>query len=88
MGIIRKAAAGLGIPPEAAFDLARIEICGREKATVENYRRLLTYTDKVIAFDCRKNVVEIAGEGLSIAKMTADMVFISGRIETVSLKNV
>ncbi len=87
MGILERASAGLGIPPEAVMNLAKIEICG-SMVTVENYRRLLVYTQTRIVIDCRKNAAEIRGEDLSIVKMTDEAVFISGRIEAVEFKNL
>lgn len=62
-----------------------IEIAGERRVLVENHNGVIEYGGNRICVRVKYGHVSIHGEGLQIAKMTAEQLVICGKIDGVDL---
>jgi sporulation protein YqfC len=62
-----------------------VEIYGEERILIEHHRGVTEYGREKIQVKMRYGSLCICGFGLELAKMNADQLIISGRIDSVSI---
>lgn len=83
---LEKAAERLSLPEEAVASSVKLTLTGRDRATVENHRGLLGYTETEVTVACLGGSLRIRGSELLLRAMDADMLLVTGRIEGVDLE--
>ncbi len=76
----------VGISKEVILDTVLLSAIGNREITLENYKSILSYSDTVIKIKTNPRVVELAGTNLEIRTISRDMLYITGRINTISFQ--
>ena len=74
----------LNLPKDAMLGEVLLSFVGHHCVLIENYRKILLYTDTLIRVNARKSKVEIEGKRLKIEYYTNDEMKITGVIKSVS----
>jgi YabP family. len=74
----------LNLPKDAMLGEVLLSFVGHRCVLIENYRKILLYTDTLIRVNAKKNKVEIEGKRLKIEYYTNDEMKITGLIKSVS----
>lgn len=70
----------LDIPREVVIDLPVITIVGNREISIENFNRLIEYTNERIRLDTKSGVISMEGIDLEAKSMTAEIITIKGKI--------
>lgn len=65
---------------EIVLDAARIIFIGNREVTIENYKGIVEYTAEKLVIETNPNRIKIEGGGLEVKTITADMLYITGKI--------
>lgn len=79
-GIREKMADMLDLPEELVLDCARLVMVGERELTIENYKGILEYTDKLIRIKTADKKMMIKGDDLRINTITDEELQIKGQI--------
>ena len=74
------------VPPDLARKDCIVILCGSSELYIENYRRILEYREKSIRILTRSGRLEICGQGLTVTSYTMDEMYITGRIEQITVR--
>ena len=74
------------VPPDLARKDCIVTLCGSSELYIENYRRILEYREKSIRILTRIGRLEICGQGLTVTSYTMDEMYITGRIEQITVR--
>ena len=72
------------LPPDVLAGMPYITICGRSSVSIENHKKILTYSDTLIEIQVKACIIRIEGEALKIAYYTKEELKICGVIKAVS----
>lgn len=78
-----KLATAAGMPKDVVQGAAVVTIIGNEEACIENYKRIIEYTDNVIRVQAKQRQIKIAGINLKIEFYTNDEMKITGKIDSL-----
>ncbi len=76
----------LGMPKDATMNYPRLILLGKSELTVENYKGVVEYTDKLLRLNTATHLLKIEGENLTISEMTSDDVEIRGIINKICME--
>lgn len=76
--------AALNLPKDAMLGEVLLSFVGHRQVLIENYRKILLYTDTLIRVNAKNSKVEIEGKRLKIDYYTNDEMKITGLIKSVS----
>ena len=71
------------IPKDVVFGVPLITLVGQNEASVENYRGILEYTDKMIRIQTKIGKIQIIGSDLQIENYSNDVMKIIGCIQNI-----
>lgn len=71
------------VPKDAALGYPVLTIMGNQEVCIENYRRLLEYTQELIRIQSKTGQIKIVGVELQIEYYTNDEMKIKGTISVV-----
>lgn len=74
----------LNLPKDALLGEVLLSFVGHRAVLIENYRKILLYTDTLIRLQARNSKVEIEGKRLQIEYYTNEEMKITGLIKTVT----
>lgn len=74
----------LNLPKDALLGEVLLSFVGHRSVLIENYRKILLYTDTLIRLQARNSKVEIEGKRLQIEYYTNEEMKITGLIKTVT----
>ncbi len=77
----------VGIPPEAAGTELTATVVGNSSVYLENYGRLLLYTDKEICTKTKNILLRIQGKNLNVETIDKNCVYITGQFLYISYEN-
>ena len=69
-----------GMPKDVILGVPIISVIGQNEASVENYRGILEYTDKLIRIQTKFGKIHVTGRGLQIEHYNNDEMKITGHI--------
>ena len=72
-----------GVPKDVVQGAAVVTLMGNEEVCIENYRRIIEYTDEVIRVQAKKRQIKITGKQLKIEYYTNDEMKITGKIDSL-----
>lgn len=71
------------LPADALLGAARVTVTAGKDAVIENHRGILSYGEESIVIRLQRGKLAINGSALRLAAMTADRIFITGRIQSM-----
>lgn len=71
------------LPEEAVPGAARVIITSGKRVAVENHRGLLSYGEERIVIRLPRGKLTLTGAGLQLIVMSAERLFIGGRIQAL-----
>lgn len=77
----------IGLPEEAVSDVIKITVVGRNSIYIENYGRLILYTDDTISTKNKEGMVTIEGNGLHIETIDKNYISVTGLFLCISYEN-
>ncbi|MCD8158696.1 MAG: YabP/YqfC family sporulation protein [Clostridiales bacterium] len=81
----RKISDGLEMPREALDDTPLMTVCGNGEIIVENFKRILSFSENRVVVAVKKGCCNIGGENLKLEYIKRDIVKVRGRIYQISL---
>ena len=78
-----QAADALGLPKDVIVGEPVITITGRRKVYIENYNRIISFTDQEIRLQAKTCKILICGKRIRIEYYTKDEMLIAGQITAV-----
>lgn len=72
-----------GMPKDVILGVPIINVIGQNEASIENYRGILEYTDKLIRIQTKLGKIHVTGRGLHIEHYNNDEMKITGHITTL-----
>ena len=72
-----------GLPKDVVFGVPLVNIIGHTEASIENYRGILEYTDKLIRVQTKFGKIHINGSSLAIKYYTNEEMKVTGEIKTI-----
>ena len=81
--IKRKLSTALELPKDVTLGLPTISITGDEEVIVTNHKGILEYTGGVVRLSTILGGIRVLGTNLILKEMTAEIVVITGKINTV-----
>ena len=72
-----------GMPKDVILGVPIISVIGQNEASVENYRGILEYTDKLIRIQTKLGKIHVTGRGLQIEHYNNDEMKITGHITII-----
>lgn len=72
-----------GMPKDVILGVPIISVIGQNEASIENYRGILEYTDKLIRIQTKLGKIHVIGRGLAIEYYNNDEMKITGHITTL-----
>ena len=82
--LARKVLSALDLPEDATGVVPRITLLGQENMLVENHEGIFEYGSKSVRLYLREGLLHISGLDLELRELTADRLYVSGVIESVS----
>jgi len=73
----------LSLPKEIALNLPLITAIGREEVNIENYKKLVEFTDTKIRVQTTSGMLSVDGQGLNLKQVTTEHVLITGKIKGI-----
>ena len=73
----------MAMPRDVVLDLPRITLLGNLQCCVENHHGILQYTSDLVGLQAGKYRLYIAGKDLVITSLTAEIIYIEGKIGQV-----
>ena len=73
-------------PPEQIMPRTLVEIVGKQRVLVEHHRGILGYGTEEILVGTGYGILRIGGAELRLCCMSRQQLFISGRIDTLTLE--
>ena len=77
----------IGLPEETVLDVVKITVIGKSSIHLENYGRLLVYTEDEIMVKTSDGVLKIVGNGLKIEAIDKNFIEIKGCFLCISYEN-
>lgn len=71
------------LPADALLGASRVTVTAGKNVVLENHRGILSYSEENIVIRLQRGKLAINGNTLRLAAMTADRVFITGRIQSM-----
>ncbi len=71
---------------EILLDVPRLVFIGNREVTVENYRGIVEYTDKLLVLEANPCRLSIEGKNLEVKTITQEMLYIKGIFSKVEFK--
>jgi len=84
-GIKRHIADALDVSKDIVLNLPRIVLIGTCELTIENYEGILEYGENQICVGANGMKIRIAGKKLEIRTISAEMLFVTGYIQSVGM---
>lgn len=81
--VYQKVASAMDISPDLSKGACLLEVTGQNSVRVENYRRIMEYTDERLLLLGKTCRIEICGAGLKIETYTQEELLVTGRIEMI-----
>lgn len=72
-----------GMPKDVILGVPIISVIGQNEASIENYRGILEYTDKLIRIQTKLGKIHVTGRGLQIEHYNNDEMKITGNITII-----
>lgn len=72
-----------GMPKDVILGVPIISVIGQNEASIENYRGILEYTDKLIRIQTKLGKIHVSGRGLQIEHYNNDEMKITGHITMI-----
>ena len=69
---------------EVILDAVIISAIGDRELILENYKSILSYSDTTIKIKAKPYPIIVVGTGLEIRNISRDMLYLTGRIHSVS----
>ncbi len=69
-----------GFPKDITMDFPKMTVFANSELTVENFKGIIEYSDKLIRLNTKTHILKIEGENLAIKYITKDDVMICGRV--------
>ena len=73
----------LALPKEIALNLPLLTATGREELNVENYKKLVEFTDTKIRIHTTAGMLTVEGQRLLLKQITSEHVLITGKIQDI-----
>ena len=73
----------LELPKEVVMDVPKLTFIGNKHLSVENYKGIIEYTDRVVRINTNNHMLKITGQNLEINNITSEEIQISGNISTL-----
>lgn len=74
------AAKVLDVPQDVTMDLPRITMIGNMQLLIENYRKVLHFSDNLLRLSLSRGQLEIHGQNLTIRGIWTDEVMVEGHV--------
>lgn len=74
----------LEMPQEVVSDLPVINLVGDKELNIENFSRLVEYTEEIIRLETNCGMISIEGKALQAKSMTAELMIIKGKIKAMT----
>ena len=72
-----------GIPKDVLYGVPLLCVTGQSEVTIENYRGIIEYTDKLIRIQTKLGKIYIVGKNLQIEHYTNDEMKVIGNIYNI-----
>ena len=72
-----------GMPKDVILGVPIISVIGQNEASIENYRGILEYTDKLIRIQTKLGKIHVNGRGLMVEYYNNDEMKITGHITII-----
>lgn len=76
-------AQSLDLPEDVLFGAEKVAVTAGKRLEIENHKGLLSYGDSYILVRLEKGKLAVSGSALELLSITAERIFIGGRIQTV-----
>lgn len=78
----------LGVPKDVIMNMPKITVSGDREVFIENYKRLLSYTEGKIVLSTSMGNILVEGENLHIDVIRKELILISGRFTGINYENI
>ncbi len=82
-GLKEKLTTAAGMPKDVVQGAVVVTLIGNEEVCIENYRRIIEYTNDTIRVQAKKRQIRISGKQLQIEYYTNDEMKITGKIDSL-----
>ena len=86
MSLKEKVSETLNMPKDITMDFPRLTLLGKSEVTVENFKGIVEYTEKLLRLNTSTHLLKIEGENIVISNMTAEDIEIKGVINKISME--
>lgn len=83
--LVVKASEWLNLPAEATAGLARVDIVGNRRVSVENHRGVGAFGPEYMELLTRDGAIRVRGQALTLVVMNQQELVVSGQIRSVEL---
>ena len=83
--LVVKASEWLNLPAEATAGLARVDIVGNRRVSVENHRGVGAFGPEYMELLTRDGAIRVRGQALKLVVMNQQELVVSGQIRSVEL---
>lgn len=73
----------LDVSKEIILDTALIRVIGDKEMTIENYKGIIEYSDKVIRVKTKPEIIKVYGEKLDLSNISDETICVSGKIKGI-----
>ena len=73
----------LKLPKDLANKDLLLSVTGNSEVFIENYKGIITYTDKEVLISGKRNQIQLTGKRLAITYYTDDEMRIEGQFENI-----
>lgn len=77
----------MGMPLDSAIGV-KITVCDLNGILIEGHKGVITYTKNNVDLRLKGKKLSILGKGLSIMEITADEVYIKGKMHSMAVEDV
>lgn len=83
--LLERVVMGADLPGEAVPGVPLIEIAGENRVLIENHKGVTGYSSTMICIKVSYGIIQVKGNDLMLARMTKQLLTITGKIDSVVL---
>ncbi len=84
LGLRERFADAVEVSKEIVLDAVMISSLGNRELMIENYKSILSYSETCIKIKAKPLPVIVIGSGLEIRHISKDLLYLKGRVQSIS----
>ncbi len=86
MSLKEKVSNTFDMPKDVTMDFPRLVLLGKTELSIENFKGIVEYTQKLLRLNTSTHLLKIEGENLTISNMTAEDIEVRGVINKICME--